>query len=182
MTIPDNTRIEIGEPFVKTWRIGNVGTCEWGAGYHLDFAGGDQMGGPASVGVAETLPDGSTEVTLELVAPDTPGTYRGEWRMGSDDGGLFGGVLYVQIVAFDPSAPAPATATAVEEAPVEPSPVPPTAVPAEVCDCSGDLLNCGDFATHDQAQACYEYCIAQGRGDIHGLDGNNDGDACESLP
>ena len=107
VTIPDNTRIEIGEPFVKTWRIGNVGTCEWGAGYHLDFAGGDQMGGPASVGVAETLPDGSTEVTLELVAPDTPGTYRGEWRMGSDDGGLFGGVLYVQIVAFDPSAPAP---------------------------------------------------------------------------
>lgn len=30
------------------------------------------------------------------------------------------------------------------------------------------------------AQACFNYCVAQGVGDIHGLDG--DGDACESLP
>lgn len=54
-------------------------------------------------------------------------------------------------------------------------------IPA-ACSCTGDLYNCSDFSTHSQAQACFSYCISQGRGDIHKLDGNNDGDACESLP
>lgn len=52
-----------------------------------------------------------------------------------------------------------------------------------VCSCSGDTLNCSDFSTHSQAQACYNYCFSLGRGDVHGLDGNDkDGLACESLP
>ena len=51
-----------------------------------------------------------------------------------------------------------------------------------VCDCSGDNYNCSDFETHNQAQDCYEYCKDQGYGDVHGLDGNSDGQACVSLP
>lgn len=59
----------------------------------------------------------------------------------------------------------------------------PTLPPqSAVCSCSGDSLNCGDFGTHASAQACFNYCISQGAGDIHKLDGNNDGSACESLP
>jgi len=50
------------------------------------------------------------------------------------------------------------------------------------CDCSGDIYDCSDFSTHAEAQACYEYCKSLGRGDVHRLDGNNDGIACESLP
>jgi hypothetical protein len=58
----------------------------------------------------------------------------------------------------------------------------PTQPPqSAVCSCSSDSLNCGDFTTHSSAQACYNYCVSAGRGDIHSLDGNNDGDACESL-
>ena len=53
--------------------------------------------------------------------------------------------------------------------------------PAAVCDCSGNIYNCEDFATQAAAQACYEYCIAQGQGDIHDLDRDNDGIACEEL-
>jgi micrococcal nuclease len=52
-----------------------------------------------------------------------------------------------------------------------------------VCNCSGPDLDCKDFSSHASAQACYGYCNAQGYGDPHGLDGNdNDGLACESLP
>ncbi len=51
-----------------------------------------------------------------------------------------------------------------------------------VCSCSGDSLNCSDFGSHSSAQACFSYCVSQGAGDIHKLDGNNDGNACESLP
>lgn len=51
-----------------------------------------------------------------------------------------------------------------------------------VCSCAGDILNCSDFSTHNSAQACFASCTAQGVGDIHKLDQNNDGLACESLP
>jgi len=51
------------------------------------------------------------------------------------------------------------------------------------CSCSGDQYNCEEhFSTQARAQACFNYCVSQGRGDIHRLDGNNDGEACESLP
>jgi micrococcal nuclease len=53
---------------------------------------------------------------------------------------------------------------------------------AGVCDCSGNVYNCSAFDTHAEAQACFEYCITQGRGDVHRLDGDSDGLACESLP
>lgn len=53
---------------------------------------------------------------------------------------------------------------------------------SEVCSCASNSLNCSNFSTHSQAQSCFNYCIGQGRGDIHRLDGDNDGSACESLP
>jgi len=48
-----------------------------------------------------------------------------------------------------------------------------------VCSCAGDTLNCSDFSSHSAAQACYNYCISQGAGDIHRLDRDHDGSACE---
>ena len=50
------------------------------------------------------------------------------------------------------------------------------------CSCSGDNYKCEDFSTHIEAQRCFDYCISQGAGDIHRLDQDNDGDACEGLP
>jgi micrococcal nuclease len=59
----------------------------------------------------------------------------------------------------------------------------PTPLPANgLCDCSGDIYECPDFSTQTEAQACYEYCKSLGLGDIHLLDGDSDGIACESLP
>ena len=49
------------------------------------------------------------------------------------------------------------------------------------CDCSRDLMNCGSFTNREEAQTCYEYCVSLGKGDIHRLDLNNDGFACDSL-
>ena len=54
--------------------------------------------------------------------------------------------------------------------------------PPVICDCSYNRYNCADFSTQAAAQVCYEYCLAQGRGDIHDLDRDNDGVACEALP
>ena len=50
------------------------------------------------------------------------------------------------------------------------------------CSCSSNQYNCADFSSHASAQACYDYCISIGRGDVHKLDSDSDGSACESLP
>ena len=49
------------------------------------------------------------------------------------------------------------------------------------CDCDGPDLNCSDFKSGKEAQNCYDYCKKLGYGDIFNLDGNDDGEACESL-
>lgn len=56
----------------------------------------------------------------------------------------------------------------------------PSASPKKaVCSCSGNIYNCKDFKTHAEAQACFDYC---GPRDVHKLDRDKDGVACESLP
>ena len=77
------------------------------------------------------------------------------------------------------------TATPLSPTPT-PKPVTATSIPTQptaVCDCSHDRYNCpqtsDDFSTQAEAQACYEYCKSQGHGDVHDLDRNNDGVACE---
>jgi len=64
------------------------------------------------------------------------------------------------------------------------TPLRPTPTPTEpsVCDCSSDLYNCSDFATQMQAQACYNYCMQVVGYDVHKLDRDKDGLACEALP
>jgi hypothetical protein len=66
-----------------------------------------------------------------------------------------------------------------------PTPTPTaTSLDQPVCDCSGDTLDClgNIFATRAQAQQCFEYCFRQTGQDIHQLDPNLNGMACENLP
>lgn len=69
-----------------------------------------------------------------------------------------------------------ATATQVANTPT------PTATTALLYICDRDAYNCSDFNTQAAAQNVFNYCAARGFGDIHKLDQNNDGEACESLP
>ncbi len=47
--------------------------------------------------------------------------------------------------------------------------------------CDYNAYNCVDFKTHAKAQAVYEECGGVAN-DIHWLDGDKDGLACETLP
>jgi hypothetical protein len=99
VTVPDNTRIEGGTDFTKTWRIKNVGTCPWTAGYHLAFVGGHQMDGPESVSVPETSPGESAEISVELSSPREQGVHKGQWQMCATGQRCFGDEVFVQIVS-----------------------------------------------------------------------------------
>ena len=91
VTVPDGTVFPPGASFVKVWRLRNVGTCTWNTSYKLVFDSGDQMGGPSSVNMPTTVAPGHTvDVSVNLVAPSTSGTYRGYWKFQNDSGTPFG--------------------------------------------------------------------------------------------
>ncbi len=59
----------------------------------------------------------------------------------------------------------------------------PVIPPDPRCTCYGPPLACTDFRTQKAAQACYDFCVDLGYGNVYGLDGpDTDTLACESLP
>jgi hypothetical protein len=91
VTIPDDTFIDPGDSFTKTWRLKNLGTCTWTSSYALVFSHGDQMGGPGSVPLSGTVnPGGTVDLSVNLTAPGSEGTYQGYWMLRNGSGVLFG--------------------------------------------------------------------------------------------
>ena len=92
ITIPDGTVFEPDEAFTKTWRLRNVGSCAWTSGYDIVFSGGDAMDAPSSVQLTSGTvnPGQSVDVSVDLIAPDSAGTYRGNWQLRDPSDVIFG--------------------------------------------------------------------------------------------
>ncbi len=91
VTVPDNKQIKAGAPFIKTWRLKNVGTCTWTPEYALVFAGGEQMGGPDQQPLGVSVKPGKTiDLSVSLTAPLKKGKYSGKWFLQTPDGSKFG--------------------------------------------------------------------------------------------
>lgn len=91
-TIPDGTSITPGANFTKTWVLKNNGSCTWNSGYSLVFVSGDAMGGPAAqqLTTGSVAPGQDVEIKVDLKAPSTEGTYRGNWKLRNATGAVFG--------------------------------------------------------------------------------------------
>lgn len=104
VTVRDRTVFAANTPFTKTWKIRNTGTCTWTSSYDVVFVDGDRMGAPVIVDLPNTVPPGSeVDISIGMVAPSSMGTYRGNWKIKSDTGVLFGvggssAPFYVEIV------------------------------------------------------------------------------------
>lgn len=130
VTVPDNTVVEPGEVFTKTWRLQNNGSCTWTSGYVLLFNSGDQMNAPATASITggSVAPGSTVDISVELTAPTTPGTYQGNFKLRSPDNIVFGinadgqGPFWVKVVVAEPTATPTATAT---DFPTLPPPPPP---------------------------------------------------------
>jgi hypothetical protein len=91
VTYVDNTVVQPGTAFVKTWRIENSGTATWNSNFKIVFVSGDAMGGPASQSLGKLVPPGeSIDISLSLIAPATLATLRGNWMLSTDTGTKFG--------------------------------------------------------------------------------------------
>ena len=92
VTIEDGTEIPAGEPFEKIWRLKNAGSCTWTSGYSLVFENGDQMSAPDSqqLTTGTVAPGQEIDVAVDLIAPDDPGEYRGNFKLRNPGGTIFG--------------------------------------------------------------------------------------------
>ena len=91
VTIPDGTVLVPGQAFTKTWRLRNVGSCTWTTGYSLVFSTGDQMGAAASINLPSSVgPRQTIDLSVDLIAPQSPGNYRGYWLLKNAAGRVFG--------------------------------------------------------------------------------------------
>jgi hypothetical protein len=91
LTIPDGTLVGAGASFTKTWRLRNIGTCTWAPDYKLVFVSGDRLGGLAALPLNVSIaPDQTLDISLVLIAPNEPGTYKGSYKLADASGTTFG--------------------------------------------------------------------------------------------
>jgi hypothetical protein len=89
-TIPDGTEINVGQDFDKSWRLKNIGTCTWNTNYKIAFVDGNKMDGPSTKNLTQSVAPGEQyDFILDLKAPNTAGSYRGNWMVLDDQGKAF---------------------------------------------------------------------------------------------
>jgi len=110
-----------GQPFVKSWRVLNNGTCAWQKGYALTYVPmpgttpANQMGGVPLVLSQVVQPGQTYDLSLNLVAPVQPGQYTGIWQMVNAQGQPFGQKIWVRVqVPIGPNPPPQPTPTPVQ--------------------------------------------------------------------
>ena len=94
-TIPDGTKMEIGQTFTKIWTFKNVGTCTWTENFSLVWQEGEAFGTKGTIPFSaftdvEIPPGEHLTVKVSMQAPATQGSHKGYWYLRSDGGILFG--------------------------------------------------------------------------------------------
>jgi len=122
VTIPDGTALAPNTAFVKTWRIKNAGTCDWGAGLTLVFVEGTRLSGPFVIAFPPTEAGVARDVSFSLQAPPAPGAYAGKWHLRDAEGQRLTAVTVAIIV---PATPMPTPSPSASPPPsVTPTPTP----------------------------------------------------------
>ena len=98
VNVPDDTSMSPGQDFVKTWKVKNSGSCPWGAGYKLVYAGyADDMSGQFQPLSGVVQPGQEVEVSVQFKAPDAVDQYLSAWQMSNPTGVTFPEIIFVKI-------------------------------------------------------------------------------------
>jgi hypothetical protein len=129
VTIPDDTAVQAGSTFTKTWHLRNCGTTDWS---HLTAVRTDGTMTPSSFAVPRTAPGGVATVSVSLRAPDSPGRSRTTYRLRAADGHFADNSFWVQIIVTGSGTPAsqPAPPASRPASPRPPAPANGTPPPA----------------------------------------------------
>jgi hypothetical protein len=90
VTVPDNTVFNPNTTFTKTWRLKNSGSCTWTTDYSITFVSGNPMSAVFPVKLTSVVaPEQTIDVSANMVAPATAGSYRSNWSLKTSTGQLF---------------------------------------------------------------------------------------------
>ena len=99
VNVPDDTNMSPGQDFLKTWRVRNSGSCPWGEGYRLVYAGyANQLSGQAQPLTQVVQPGQEVEVSVQFTAPSQIGEYLSAWQMSNPAGVTFEQIIFVRII------------------------------------------------------------------------------------
>jgi hypothetical protein len=89
-TVPDGTIFAPSAAITKTWRVRNAGTCTWDTSYDIVFDHGDTLGAPAAIAFpAVVAPGQEVDLSINMTAPATPGTYASYWKFRNGSNIIF---------------------------------------------------------------------------------------------
>ncbi len=111
VTIPDDAKLNAGAAFTKTWRIRNSGNCPLPPGTTWSFADGEKMGGATSYPMPTLAPTETAEISVNLTAPNTPGTHTGYWQVKLPNNVTLRTRYFVRIIVNAPTPTPTVTAT-----------------------------------------------------------------------
>jgi Ig-like domain-containing protein len=99
VTVPDDTSMSPGQDFLKTWKVKNSGSCPWGSGYKLVYAGyADKMSGQFQPLTGVIQPGQEVEISVQFTAPDAADQYLSAWQMSNPAGVTFPEIIFVKII------------------------------------------------------------------------------------
>jgi hypothetical protein len=103
ITVPDGTIVSPGEAIDKQWQVENSGTCNWNERYRLRRISGPPLDAPDEQALYPARSGTQAVISVLLVAPPDPGTYRSAWQAYSPQGDPFGDPIYVEILVSSAS-------------------------------------------------------------------------------
>ena len=111
-TIADGTIFKPGDTFTMTWRLKNIGTSTWTAGYLLRYFSGNNFGAPNEVATGrDVLPGEEIDISIQMKAPAIPGSYSSVWVMANETRANFKEPVYLNIKVAIPTSTPTVTAT-----------------------------------------------------------------------
>ncbi|HKI54708.1 MAG TPA: NBR1-Ig-like domain-containing protein, partial [Anaerolineales bacterium] len=157
VNFPDGSVLQPGAQFTKTWRLKNVGSCAWSTSYELVFFSGEKLGAASSAKFPKNVAVGETvDVSINMTAPTSSGSYRGYWMFKNADGALFGigsqankpWWVDIKVTGGPTVTPGTPTATATQGGPT----VTPSATSTPLADTAYDFaVNACDASWHSGA-------------------------------
>ena len=174
VTIPDGTQMTPGQPFTKTWRLQNIGNCTWTTAYSVSLFSGESMSAPSSVILPHAVTPGNTvDISVDLVAPASAGTFQGNWKLRNASGVWFGigpngdspFWVNIEVLALPTESltPTPPTPSVTPTPGVQASGV-VNLIPGERLDLDSGRINSGsgDDVSYENVAAGVHQLIAQG--------------------
>ena len=129
VTIPAGTVLKPNQDFTKTWKVANIGTCDWTYQYAVVFLSGNSFSGKTTKINRVVTVGHWAEVSVDMGAPHSFGSYTSYWRMQDSAGKMFGATLPISFVVGVDSTntPEPSTNTPVPTSTATSAPTsPPT--------------------------------------------------------